>query len=82
MLFESRYDLFWLFYNTQRTQLFEPTDTVATSWWASSLLIEYTDNESPQQKLEESLRSKSCDLDRKYIFNRPGVARLAYLLVI
>ena len=39
-------------------QLFRPTATVATSWWAFSFLIEYTNDESPQQELEEGPRRK------------------------
>ena len=49
------------------TQLFQPTATVATSWWASNFLIKYTKDESPQQGLEEGQHIKSCDLDTKYI---------------
>ena len=56
------------------SQLFEPTATVETSWWASSLFLECTEDESPQQELEESPQSKSWNLDIKYKFNRPGEA--------
>ena len=49
-------------------QLFQPTATGGTSWRASSLLIEYTEDENPQQDLEESLQIKSCDLDTKGMF--------------
>ena len=31
------------------------------------MLIEYTEDESPRQELEEGLRSKSCDLDTNYM---------------
>ena len=33
-------------------QLFQTTATVATSWWASSFLIKYTKDKSPQLELE------------------------------
>ena len=46
-------------------QLFQPTSTFATYEWASSLLIEYTEDEIPQQELEKGPHGKSCDLDTK-----------------
>ena len=35
--------------------------TVTTSWWASSLLREYTEDKSPQQELDEGPRRNSED---------------------
>ena len=52
--------------NTHPPQLSQPNANVATSWWASSLLIEYTDDEICQQELEEGLHSKYCDLDTTF----------------
>ena len=49
-------------------QLFQPNATVTTSHWASSLLIEYTKDESPQQESEKGPHSKFGDLDTKYIY--------------
>ena len=46
----------------------QPTVTVATSWWAFSLLIECTEDESPQQELEGGPHSKVCVLDTKFMF--------------
>ena len=55
-------------HKTFLAQLFQPSATVATFWWASSLLIEYTEHQSHQPEIKEGPRSKSCDLDTKYMF--------------
>ena len=49
-------------------KLFQPSATVLNSWLAYSLLIEYTEDKNPQQGLEERPRSKSCDLNTKFMF--------------
>ena len=42
--------------------------TVSTSWWAFSLLIEYTMDKRPQLDLELGPHSKSCELNTKDMF--------------
>ena len=39
----------------QCSQLFQHTVTVATSWGACNLLIEYIEDETPRQELEDGL---------------------------
>ena len=51
------------FVNVRISQLFQPTTNVA-----SSLLMEYTEDESPQREPEENPHSKSCGLDTKDMF--------------
>ena len=51
-----------------RSQLFQLTATVATSWLSSSFLREYTKDKSPQLELEVSPRGYSSDLDTKCMF--------------
>ena len=56
-----------LMFSNPRQQLFQPTATVSTLRWASTFLIEYTDDESTQQELEEGPRRRSCGLDKYYM---------------
>ena len=52
-------------WGVDKAQLIQPTANVATFWWASSMLIEYTKDQSHQLELEMGPRSKSCELDTK-----------------
>ena len=56
-------------YSNGVPQLFQPTVTVATSAWASSLLIEYTKDESLEYELNEEPGTKSWDSDKKTIIS-------------
>ena len=47
------------------SQMYQPTASVAPFLWAFSLLKECTDDESPQQELEEGPSRKSWELDTK-----------------
>ena len=49
-------------------QLFQPTATVATFWWASSFLREYTKDKSPQLELEVGPRGLLSNLDTSGMF--------------
>ena len=60
-------------------QLFQPTATVAISWWASSLLIEYTEDKSPQLDLEVGLRNNSCELDTTLLLDILLVSKRDYI---
>ena len=55
-------------FSTLSAQMFQPTATVATSWWASSFLREYTKDKSPQLELEVSPHGYSSDLDTNNMF--------------
>ena len=54
-------------FSNPRQQLFQPTATVSTLWWASTFLIEYIDDESTQKELKEGPRSRPCVLDKYYM---------------
>ena len=54
-------------------KLFQPTAAVEISWWASSLLMEYTKDKSPPEMLEKGQHSKSYDLDTKNMFYLPVI---------